>query len=241
MFAILAVFLVGFVAFAIADDDNGTDSNGSVKIEDNKTFNKTEIKTSIKEKKDELKDSLEQLREMRDRQNRIQNKAKELKREIKDYMMDRKELIAEIKGKNITFEREDNKSDELRIRSGNHTVKTRFNITEEVGENNETIIKFENGNFSREIKVMPDTASEMALQRLRMRVCNESNNCTIELKDVGADKARKIAYELQVERHYKILGIFNAKVQERAEVNAETGEVTSSAKPWWNSLASVQD
>jgi len=33
------------------------------------------------------------------------------------------------------------------------------------------------------IKIMPDVASEAALSRLRLRVCNETNNCTIELKD----------------------------------------------------------
>ena len=88
---------------------------------------------------------------------------------------------------------------------------------------------------------MPDTASERALERLRLKVCNESNNCTIELKDVGANQAAKIAYEVQADRHYKILGIFNAKAQERAQVDAETGDVTSSGKPWWSFMASVQD
>ncbi len=231
MFAILAVFLVGFVAFAFAEGDNGTNSNSSTKI-DGKV-----VVTKIQEVKDELK----QLREIKNNKNAIAQKAKELKRDIRDYMDDRKELRAEIKGKNITFQRDDNKSDELRIRSGNHTARTMFNITEEVGDDGKTILKFENGNISREIKIMPDTASERALERLRMKVCNESNNCTIELKDVGANKAAKIAYEVQADRHYKILGIFKAKAQERAQIDAETGEVISTKGPWWSFLASKQD
>jgi len=35
-----------------------------------------------------------------------------------------------------------------------------------------------------------------------------------------------------------LLGMFTTKAQVRAEVDAETGEVTSVGKPWWSFLAS---
>jgi len=88
-----------------------------------------------------------------------------------------------------------------------------------------------------EIKIMPDTASETALARLRLKVCNETRNCTIQLKEVGQGNETRLAYELQIERHSRILGIFEAKMQVRAEVDAETGEVISVGKPWWAFLA----
>jgi len=93
-------------------------------------------------------------------------------------------------------------------------------------------VKLSNGqNF--EIKVMPDVASEKALARLRLKKCSEENNCTIELKEVG----QGAGYELQAERHFRILGMFKARGQVKAQVNAETGEIIQVKKPWWTFLA----
>jgi hypothetical protein len=98
--------------------------------------------------------------------------------------------------------------------------------------------KLSNGT-NAEIKVMPDTASETALERLRLKVCSQENNCTIELKEVGkTDEEKQLAYEIQIERHSRILGIFQKKMQVRAEVSAENGEVIKVNKPWWAFLAS---
>lgn len=124
--------------------------------------------------------------------------------------------------------------------------KTEVNTTLEIEQelNNETNtsrfhVKKSNGKKS-EIKIMPDVAAERALERLRLKVCNETNNCTIVLKEVGNDKNitdnETIDYEIQVERHARILGLFQAKAQERAEVNAENGEVKVH-EPWWMFLA----
>jgi hypothetical protein len=108
-------------------------------------------------------------------------------------------------------------------------IKINLNIMIE----NETklIIQLSNGGKT-EIKIMPDTASERAIGRLRLKVCNETNNCTIQLKEVGG----KAVYEIQVQRHYRILGLFKVKAQNKAEVDAETGEIKVK-KPWWSFLA----
>ena len=94
--------------------------------------------------------------------------------------------------------------------------------------------KLSNGR-NAEIKIMPDTASERALQRLRIKNC--SGNCTIELKQVGEGEQARLAYEVQTERHSRVLGLFKAKMQVQAQVDAETGELIRVGKPWWAFLA----
>ncbi len=84
---------------------------------------------------------------------------------------------------------------------------------------------------------MPDTASETALKRLRLRVCSEENNCTIELKEVGKRNQTQAAYEIQAQRHAKLFGMFRLKMQTNAQVSAETGELIRVKKPWWAFLA----
>lgn len=86
-----------------------------------------------------------------------------------------------------------------------------------------------------EIKMMPDTAAETALQRLRLRNCNE--NCSIELKEVGQGQQTRAAYELKTQRNSKVLGMFPAKMNVQAQVDAETGELVKVNKPWWAFLA----
>ncbi|MFH1501243.1 MAG: hypothetical protein ABIE22_04835 [archaeon] len=89
-----------------------------------------------------------------------------------------------------------------------------------------------------EIKVMPDSASEKALKRLRLRVCSEENKCQIELKEVGSGDKTKLAYELKTQRQSKVFGLFKAQMQVQAQVDAENGEVIKLEKPWWAFLAS---
>jgi len=105
-------------------------------------------------------------------------------------------------------------------------------------EQNKTRLRarLKDGN-KKEIKIMPDTASERALERLRLKVCSEENNCTIVLKEVPVKNENKLAYELQAERHFRILALFRAKAKVKAQVDAETGEIIIVKKPWWAFLA----
>ena len=89
-----------------------------------------------------------------------------------------------------------------------------------------------------EIKIMPNTASERALERLRLKVCSEENECQIELKEVGSGEQAKLAYELKTQRQSKVFGLFKARMQVQAQVDAENGEVIKVKKPWWAFLAS---
>jgi hypothetical protein len=128
----------------------------------------------------------------------------------------------------------------LRIHANNFSADTRLNLSQ-----NGTMLRtrLSNGR-NAEIKVMPDVVAEMALKRLRLKNCNEtSNNCTIELKEVGNNRNNEtnLRYELQVERHYKILGLFKAKAKERVEIDAETGEVENQNRVWWRFMAMSVD
>ncbi len=89
-----------------------------------------------------------------------------------------------------------------------------------------------------EIKVMPNTASEKALEKLRLKVCSEEQGCNIELKEVGSGEQTKLAYELKTQRQSRVFGLFKVKMQVQAQVNAENGEVIKVKKPWWAFLAS---
>jgi len=116
-------------------------------------------------------------------------------------------------------------------------AQTGLNITAVTDSRGKTMLRtrMKNGEES-EIKIMPDTASERALERLRVKVCSTTNNCTIELKSNGTGRAEHIQYELQLERHSMILGIFQKKMQLRADVDAENGDINIH-KPWWAFMA----
>lgn len=90
-----------------------------------------------------------------------------------------------------------------------------------------------------EIKIMPDTASERALERLQLKNC--SGVCDLELKEVGTGDNTRMAYEVKAQKNARFLGIFPATMNVEAQIDAETGEVIRSKKSWWAFLASESD
>ena len=88
---------------------------------------------------------------------------------------------------------------------------------------------------------MPDVAAQRALERLRLRNCNESAGCTIELKEVGQGNQTRAAYEIQTQKQARFLGLFKTRMQVQAQIDAENGEVIQTKKPWWAFLASEKD
>lgn len=105
-----------------------------------------------------------------------------------------------------------------------------------VGAGNKTELKVQLSNGrNAEVKIMPDRASEVALERLRMKNC--SSNCTLQLKEVGVGNESRLAYEIQAEKRARVFGLFETKMQVQAQVDAETGELIQTRKPWWAFLA----
>ena len=111
-------------------------------------------------------------------------------------------------------------------------------IKQEIVQNKTKLYSILSNGKNAEIKVMPDTASEKALERLELKVCSEENECLIELKEVGSKEQTKLAYELKTKRQSKVFGLFKVRMQVQAQVDAESGEVINVRKPWWAFLAS---
>jgi len=144
--------------------------------------------------------------------------------------------ITSVEGKKIAIQK--TLQNRLKIRVKNKEAITGLNLTMEDIEGNKTRLRaiLSNGR-NAEIKIMPDVASERAIERLRLRVCSEENNCTIELKEVGTGNQIRTAYEVRAEKQARLLGIFKTRMRVMAEVSAENGEVIKVKKPWWAFLA----
>ena len=83
---------------------------------------------------------------------------------------------------------------------------------------------------------MPDVASQKAIEALKLHACSEENNCQIQLKEMNQNNENKVVYEVQVQKQARILGLFKAKLQMQAQINAENGEVIQTQKPRWSFL-----
>ena len=134
-------------------------------------------------------------------------------------------------GKQLRIQEQSN--NRIQLRSGNVAAETAMEMTQDGAKFQ---VKLSNGK-NAEVKVMPDTASEKALERLRLRVCSEENQCQIELKEVGKGEQVRAAYEVQAQRQSKVLGLFKAQMRVQAQVDAENGEVIRTKKPWWAFMA----
>jgi hypothetical protein len=137
-------------------------------------------------------------------------------------------------GQQISIQRQANR---LRLRAGNFSADCPIcsNMTQEEFQNRTRMYAGLSNGRNAEIKVMPDTASETALQRLRLRNCDE--NCTIELREVGVGNRTMAAYEVRAQRNSRVFGLFRARMNVQAQVDAETGEIIQVRKPWWAFLA----
>ncbi len=121
----------------------------------------------------------------------------------------------------------------LRIRKKGVSAETELELSlETIEEETKLEVRLSNGR-NAEIKVMPGVASETALARLRLKVCSEENNCSIELKEVGKGDGLKVAYEVQTRKQVKFWGLFRTRAQVKVQVDAESGEIISVSKPWW--------
>jgi len=127
-------------------------------------------------------------------------------------------------------------NNQCRLEVGGVGADCPFNLTQEQFENRTRLNMALSNGRNAEVKVMPNVASETALQRLRLKDC--SGNCSIELKEVGAGENARAAYEVKTQRSSRVFGIFRVRMNVQAQVDAETGEVIRTNKPWWAFLAS---
>lgn len=93
-------------------------------------------------------------------------------------------------------------------------------------------MKINSSGIEKEIKIMPETASETAKQRLG------DLGFTITLKEVGNENSKKPVYSLDATKPVKLFGFLKTNAKVSTEVDAETGEVSKIKKPWWSFMAS---
>jgi len=110
------------------------------------------------------------------------------------------------------------------LEDGETVVSTQFPI---VTDMKGLYIKYEDGE-KKLIKVMPSTAAERAKEVLGQKFDE------IEIKDIG-----KPVYEARKEIKGRMFGLFPMKMQYRAQIDAESGDVVVK-KPWYHFLASPQ-
>lgn len=122
----------------------------------------------------------------------------------------------------------------FKLESGGVEAECECELEEEEIQQNRTRLKvrMSNGKNS-EVKVMPDVASENALEKLRMNNCLSEEGCEIELKEVGSGESAKLAYEVRAKKQGRFLGLFKVRMNVEAQVDAENGEVIRTKKPWW--------
>jgi len=79
---------------------------------------------------------------------------------------------------------------------------------------------------NKEIKITPLTVSNIAIKQLKLK------NYKIELKDVG-----NLVYEIVGKKNVKIMGFIKVEMKIKSQVNAESGFIEKTEKPWWSFLA----
>lgn len=129
---------------------------------------------------------------------------------------------------------------QMTLQVGESIAETELNITpEQDQERNRTRLKVKLSNgLNAEIKIMPNTASERALEVLRAK-CAE-RNCSIQLKETGTGNQTRAVYEIKAQKQVRVLGLFKAQMQVQAQIDAENGETVQIKKPWWRIIAVEQ-
>ena len=138
-------------------------------------------------------------------------------------------------GQKIQVQQQSNNRMQLKV--GDSSANTGMELVQEqTQERTKIMAKLSNGQ-NAEVKVMPDVASERAMERLKLKVCSEENDCQMELKEVGKGEQVKAAYEVKAQKQAKLFGLFRTKMQVQAQIDAESGEIIQAKKPWWAFLA----
>ena len=127
-------------------------------------------------------------------------------------------------GATISMIREGNK---LKIKSGDVEVITSETVTV---VDSKLTMQTSNG-ASAEIKIMPEVASQTAIDKLG------DLGFEIELKEVGIGDDGNIVYELKAEKQGHILALFKKTGEITTQIDAESGDIISVKKPWWSFLA----
>jgi hypothetical protein len=112
------------------------------------------------------------------------------------------------------------------LRVNNISVETELNITQETGDDNTTRLKVKlRKGMEKEIKVLPDSAMQISMEKVKLSECNEENNCTMKLIELVDGQDVKVVYKFNAMKEKKFLWIFKYKSKVKTNVDAETSEI----------------
>jgi hypothetical protein len=99
-------------------------------------------------------------------------------------------------------------------------------------EEKKNTLELSNGRKA-EIKIMPETASAKAVQKLGELGFN------VTLKEVGKGGETKAVYHLEAEKETRLFGFIKKKAKIEVDVDAEgDGKILFVKKPWWSFMTS---
>lgn len=93
----------------------------------------------------------------------------------------------------------------------------------------------ENCSTAGNIKILPETASLRAQEIMGLKC--EEQNCTVILKEVPTSNGTRNAYEVTAEKQVRVLGFIKAQMRVQTQIDAESGELIQTKKPWWAMFA----
>jgi hypothetical protein len=141
-------------------------------------------------------------------------------------------------GKQVQIQTQSN--NQVQLKSGTATAQTSMKmIQEQTATGTKLQVQLSNGQ-NAEIKIMPDAASEKALERLGLKVCTVEEGCSIELKEVGTGTNAQPAYEVEAQTEGKFLGLFKIKAKVKTQISAENGEILRVKKPFLTTVKTVE-
>lgn len=124
--------------------------------------------------------------------------------------------------------------EQTRLRERDTEVETDLEIEQERNQTQNRTrlhVTLSNGRKA-EIKIMPETASERARERLG----ELGFNITLKEVPIRNQSDLRLAYELEAQEEGKFLGLFKTKLKKQVQVDAETGQVIAVKKPWYSFL-----
>lgn len=128
------------------------------------------------------------------------------------------------------------REERIRIKESFDKIKTEIKI-EQKEEGNRTKVEIElSDGRKKEIKVMPDRASETALAVLK------DSNYSLVLKEIKDKKnGSKAVYYIVSNETGRLFGIFKTRVKVETEIDPETGNITRYKKRWWSVFVFGED
>src|SRR3989344_2513880 len=226
---VLLISLMIFLLFGMllhtpivfADENNNSGSSNNSEDDDNSTANDSDGDEDIN---DSDEDDLNETEDDNDENETEDDEDKDNRDRIK---IRSREIIT--RGNcTIKIERE------LKIENGKRVEVVKKKMVCADGTREEVKIRIENklkarfrGNVT-DIKIMPDRASEIAIERLR------ALNFTVELREVSRKgNVSRIVYHARAYKDGRFIGILKLKVRVETQIDPETGEIIGTTKPWW--------